>query len=87
MLIQICGPTVGRLRQEDHQLESNLGFIDTASVRKREGQQRKREREQREAEVPRVQGLHLNVNLKEVENSCPEEKQGLAHAKKSVWLA
>lgn len=28
-------------------MESNLGFIDTASVRKREGQQRKRERAKR----------------------------------------
>jgi septal ring factor EnvC (AmiA/AmiB activator) len=76
MPIQICVPTVGRLRQEDHQLESSLGFIDRASIRKREGQPRKererkrereRERERERLEAPRVQGL--------------------AHAKKFVWLA
>lgn len=88
--IQICGPTVGRLRQEDHQLESSLGFIDKASIRKREGQQRKKESARRSGKFHWDRGskkLHLNINLSRKRNRCPEEKQGLAHTKKSAWLA
>lgn len=78
MSIQICGPTVGRLRQEDHQLESSLGFIDRASIRKREGQQRQEESAKRSGTFHGDRGsekLHLNSNLRR-RREMPRRKAG-----------
>lgn len=51
MVIHICGPSVRRLRQEDHQLEASLGYTDRACIRKKgigtEREKKGREREKK----------------------------------------
>jgi hypothetical protein len=35
-------PTLGRLRQEDHEFETNLGYIARTCLKKAKGKERKR---------------------------------------------